>query len=86
MRRPQFSLKTLLWLTVVVAAFLSGRASQMKSNMELAFEALDSISPQPDEELEIISWHIEDERWHRCPDCGYVHHRKLQPPSSPAAQ
>jgi hypothetical protein len=28
MRRPQFSLKTLLWLTVVVAAFLGGMATK----------------------------------------------------------
>ena len=28
MRRPQFSLKTLLWLMAVVAAFLGGMAAQ----------------------------------------------------------
>ena len=38
MNRRQFSLKTMLWLMVVVAAFFAGRASQICRNQRKVLE------------------------------------------------
>lgn len=43
MNRPQFSLKTLLWLMVVVAAFFVGRASQIGRNQRRVLQLEDKL-------------------------------------------
>ena len=40
MRRPQFCLKTLLWLMVVVAAFFGGRSIGIKEERQSRIDAL----------------------------------------------
>ena len=49
MPRPQFSIRTLLWLTLVVAAFLGGigveRERQRRENAESALIPPPSIDP-----------------------------------------
>ena len=40
MRRPQFSIRTLLWLTLVVAAFLGGMAFQKRLDAPLSLWSL----------------------------------------------
>lgn len=48
MPRPQFSLKTLLWLTLVVAAFLGGMALQGRLDRPRSLEVWSGV----DEEIE----------------------------------
>lgn len=44
MRRHQFSLKTMLWLMVVIAAFLAGRATQMRQHQRRILQLEDKLS------------------------------------------
>jgi hypothetical protein len=43
LRRPQFSVRTLLWVTLVVAAFLAGR----KFGAWREFDRLDPFADEP---------------------------------------
>jgi hypothetical protein len=43
MPRPQFSLKTLLWLMAVVGAFFGGRASQVRDGQRRILQLEDKL-------------------------------------------
>jgi hypothetical protein len=51
MRRPQFSLKTLLWLMAVVAAFVAGIAWQRTSDNRQQMNA--------DHERDLLEWRVQ---------------------------
>jgi hypothetical protein len=49
-RRPQFTLKTLLWLMAVVAAFFAGAAWQHRQ-LERKFQYVDILADQWEREI-----------------------------------
>lgn len=49
MRRPQFTLKTLLWLMVVVGAFFGGRAVGIRDEQKRAANELEQAAREVEE-------------------------------------
>ena len=75
MRRPQFSLKTLLWLMLVVAAFLGGMELQKRIEQRRREAELDLPLVYPDAR-----------RWQEISKRRERAARRAMPPVNPNAQ